>query len=335
MKISFNTVVGNLNLNNGYGIAGFNMVTSLQALGHVVPFADPTAPVEIAFCQPDYSEWSNPDAHHIQYTPWESDALPDGWVDAFNDNCDEVWTPSPLIAKWYEEAGVKKPIFVYEHGIDHMWTPKRRRRGDKLKFLHVGEPAPRKGGQMAMEAFREAFGNRDDVHLTIKAWNKSNIRVYSKGPGYSRSIVGLPHDRFSNITTIFNDMSEPEMVNLFHRHDALVYPGWGEGFGLIPLQALATGMPTICTEAWAPYSRFLLPELSISSRLVPSPWPTVHTGHMFEPSYNDVVDAYKRIDEDYERLQGLSFRNSFAIHKEYDWVQLTENAFERIVKKFS
>jgi glycosyltransferase involved in cell wall biosynthesis len=187
---------------------------------------------------------------------------------------------------------------------------------------------------MAMEAFREAFGKRTDVHLTIKAWNKSNIRVYSKGPGYSKSIVGLPHSYHNNITTVFDDMTEAQMVNLFHRNDALVYPGWGEGFGLIPLQALATGMPTICTGAWAPYERFLLPELTLSSRLVDSPWPSVHMGHMFEPSYSDVVDAYKQIDENYERMQGRSFRNSFAIHDEYDWTQLTKNSFERIVQKF-
>lgn len=331
MKISFNTVVGNLNLNNGYGIAGYNMIRSLQKLGHEVPFASPEAKVEIAFCQPDYSEWSNNDAYHIQYTPWESTALPDGWVDAFNDNCDEVWTPSPLIAKWYGEAGVKKPIFVYEHGIDPMWKPKRRRRGDKLKFLHVGEPAPRKGGQMAMEAFRAAFGKRDDVHLTIKAWNRSNVRVKTT----HGSIVGLPQNVYDNITTIYNDMAEYEMVDMFHRHDALVYPGWGEGFGLIPLQALASGMPTICTEAWAPYSRFILPELSLSSQLVDSPWPQVHPGQMFKPSFDDLVDAYRAIDDNYERLAGRSFKNSFQTHKDYSWDELTKNSFARILEKFS
>jgi glycosyltransferase involved in cell wall biosynthesis len=333
MKISFNTVVGNLNLNNGYGIAGYNMVLSLQKLGHQVPFADPTAPVEIAFCQPDYSSWSNDDAYHIQYTPWESNELPDGWVDAFNDNCDEVWTPSPLVAQWYKEAGVVKPIFVYEHGIDHMWDQKRRRRGDKLRFLHVGEPAPRKGGQMAMEAFRDAFGDRDDVHLTIKAWNHSNVRVYDKRT--HKSIQGLPHEMYNNVTTVYNDMSEDEMVNLFRRHDALIYPGWGEGFGLIPLQALATGMPTICTEAWAPYNRFLLPELSVSSTLVDSPWPSVHTGKMFKPDFDDVVKAIRAVDDNYDRLAGRAYRNSFDVHREYDWVELTKNSFDRIVKKFS
>lgn len=330
MKISFNTVVGNLNLNNGYGIAGYNMCLALTKLGHSVPYCDETAPVEIAFCQPDYSDWSNPDAYHIQYTPWESTQLPPGWKDAFNDNCDEVWTPSPLIADWYREAGVERPIYVYEHGIDHMWSPKRRRKGKKLKFLHVGEPAPRKGGQMAMEAFRAAFGDRDDVHLTIKAWGSSNVRVKKKD-----SIVGLPHTRYKNITTVYDDLPEADMVSLFHAQDVLVYPGWGEGFGLIPLQALATGMPTICVDAWAPYSRFLLPELSVSSRLVDSPWPNIHPGQMFEPDFESLVQAYKNMDAEYERMAGLSFRNSFQIHKDYDWLELTKNSFERIVENYS
>jgi glycosyltransferase involved in cell wall biosynthesis len=332
MRISFNTVLGNLNLNHGYGIAGYNMVRSLQKLGHEVPFAAGDAPVEIAFCQPDYSDWSNPDAYHIQYTPWESSDLPDGWVDAFNDNSDEVWTTSPLVAKWYAEAGVVKPIYVYEHGIDHMWTKKRRKRGERLKFLHVGEPAPRKGGQMAFEAFREVFGDRKDVHLTIKAWNQSNVRVYSKP---SKSILGLPHEMYENITTIYNDMSDPEMVNLFRAHDVLIYPGWGEGFGLIPLQALATGMPTIVPTAWAPYARFVLPELDLDTTLVDSPWPAIHTGKMFRPDYEDLKEALRTADEDFDRLAGRAFRNSFDVHKEYDWLQLTKNAFAHIEEKFS
>lgn len=329
MKISYTTVPGNLSLSNGYGLAGYHMCKALNELGHTVPFADGDCPVEISFCQPDYTEWSNEDAYHIQYTPWESTDLPKGWVESFNES-NEVWTPSPLIAKWYKEAGVVRPIYVYEHGVNHEYKPVRRRRIGRLNFLHVGEPAPRKGGQMAMEAFREAFGDRTDVHLTIKAWGSSHVRGM-KG----KHIVGTPHGRFKNITTISQDIPEHELITLFHSHQALVYPGWGEGFGLIPLQALASGMPTICTGAWAPYERFLLPELTLSSRLVDSPWPTIHPGKMFEPSYEELVAAYKYTDENFERVAGRAFRTSFDVHKAYDWNTLTENAFDRIVTRFS
>lgn len=330
MEISFVTNMGNLSLTNGFGIAGYNLVTSLQRLGHKVPFASPTAPVEIAFSQPDYSDWSNPDAYHIQYTPWESNQLPQGWLEAFNETCDEVWTPSPLIAQWYRDAGVKTPVYVYEHGIENIWTPKRRRRGEVLKFLHVGEPAPRKGGQMAFEAFKDVFGDRKDVSLTIKAWNRSTIRVRKHG-----SILGNPHVVYKNVKTVYDEYTPEGMVGLFHHHDALIYPGWGEGFGLIPLQALATGMPTICTEAWAPYSQFLEPALALGSRLVDSPWPHIHTGKMFEPSYDELKEALRFVDREYERVSGLAFRRSYKVIEHYDWDRLTEQAFDRIVTKFS
>ncbi len=330
MRISFVTNHGNLSLTNGFGIAGFNLVTSLQRLGHTVRFADEEAPVEIAFCQPDYSEWSNPDAYHIQYTPWESTVLPPGWVEAFNENCDEVWTPSPLIMQWYRDAGVTTPIFVYEHGIENIWTPKRRRRGDKLRFLHVGEPAPRKAGQMAMEAFIDVFGEREDVSLTIKAWNRSTVRVKKHG-----SIIGNPQVVYKNVKTVYDELTPEQMVSLFHHHDALIYPSWGEGFGLIPLQAMATGMPTICTEAWAPYKEFLEPALRLSSRLVDSPWPQTHMGKMFEPSYTDLIEAMKFVDREYERVAGLAYRTSFKVIEHYDWDNLTREAFDRIVTKLS
>jgi glycosyltransferase involved in cell wall biosynthesis len=331
VRISFSTNPGNLNLNTGYGVAGFNVVSSLKRLGHEVYFKDSGAPVEIAMCMPDFSEWSNKDAYHIQYTPWESTGLRDGWREAFNLNCDEVWTTSPLIKYWYKQAGVTKPLFVYQHGIDPVWTQQRRVRGDVLRILHIGEPASRKGGQMAFDAFKEVFGDRTDVHLTIKAWNRSNVRVYNE----RGSIIGLPHELNDNVTTIYSDYNTAEMVFLMHRHHALVYPSWGEGFGFIPLEAMATGLPTIVPGAWAPYERFILPELRMDSSLVDSPFGQEHPGQMFKPDYDSLVESYKRLDEDYHRLAGVAYRNSFNIHEEYDWDKLTADAFAHIVAKFS
>lgn len=332
MNISFSTNFGNLNTNTGYGIAGFGVVQSLQRLGHTVKFQDPEAPVEIALCQPDYSDWSNENAYHIQYTPWESTELKEGWLEAFNETCDEVWTTSPLIARWYQEAGVERPIHVYEHGIDHTFAPRRRRwdRGERLRILHMGEPASRKGGQMAYEAFRDVFKDRKDVMLTIKAWNRSNVRVY-KGD----SILGLPHQLHENVQTIYNDLNTAGIANLMHRHHALVYPSWGEGFGFIPLEAMATGLPTIVPTSWAPYARLVLPELSLSSSLVDSPWQKEHPGKMYYPNYDDLVERFRMLDSrDYDKIAGRAYRNAFKVHEEYDWDKVTHDAWDRIIKEF-
>jgi len=331
MHISFNTSPSGLNLNTGYGLAGYGIVTAMQRVGHVVTYKDPSAPVELAFCMPDASDWSNADAYHIQMTPWESTKLPWGWIENFN-LADEVWATSQWVAELYKREGVTVPIRVYEHGIDPMWTPRRRKPGGKIKFLHVGEPAPRKNGQMAMEAFRDVFGNRTDVQLTIKAWENSTVRVYDRK---HISILGRPQEVYNNVITRNDDCSEAEMVHIFHTHHALVYPSMGEGFGLIPLQALGTGMPTICTEAWAPYVRFLEPELSLGSVLVLSDHQNMHPGMFYLPNYEELKDAYLYTAENYNRLAGRAYRNSFKVHEEYDWSLLTNNALKEVVERFS
>lgn len=330
MKISFSTVPGNLNLNVGYGYAGFNMVRSLQRLGHEVPFQDASVPLQIHFSQPS---WYNFEDHQykIGYTPWESSGLPTGWLERLNE-IDELWTPSALMGNWYKEAGVTAPIHIYEHGVDHIWSNQRRREPKgALRFLHHGEPAPRKGGQMAVDAFREAFGDSKDVHLTIKSHGTATVRAMDR----RGSILGTVNHKYSNVSLIEKMLSESELVALYQSHHALVYPGYGEGFGLIPLQAMATGMPTICTGAWAPYERLLLPELNLSSTMIDSPWPRMHPGKMFKPSYEQLVESYKAVYENYNTLAGQAYRNGFKVHEQYDWDALTESAFAHVVEKFS
>lgn len=333
-KISFTTVPANLNLKNGYGNAGYNVSLSLQKLGVEVPFQDPTAPYEIAFNQPNYPEvWSGDRStqHRIMYTPWESTALPDGWLEGFKE-ADEIWTPSDLIAEWFKDAGVPGHIKVYEHGIDPAWfsAERTRRRGNgPLMFLHHGEPAPRKGGQMALDAFRAAFGkNNNDVHLTIKSFGHTNVRAQVIDEYGDPFVLGAPEDFYKNVAILRQDYEIPALVRLYKAHDVLVYPGWGEGFGLIPLQAMAAGMPTICTSAWAPYRDFIVKDLRLPSTLVDSPWPRIHPGKMFKPSFDDLVDIYRFTFDNYDEIAREQEAMMPALREKYDWSRLTAEAFD-------
>ena len=333
MRVSFYTVKSNLKVDNGYGYAGQNIRSSLEKLGHTVGFHDENADIQLDFCQPNlYSHFKN--QYKIGYTPWESSELPSNWMSGF-DSVDEVWTTSQKCKEWYEDAGVKKPVRIYEHGIEDIWYAKQRKPQAKIRFLHVGEPAPRKGGQIALEAFRLAFANQDDVHLTIKANGHSTVRAYASTfhRGGPRSILGLPHDVYPNVSLIDDSLSVEELVGLYHSHHALVYPSWGEGFGLIPLQGLATGMPTICTGAWAPYERFL-GNLSLDSIECPSRWPDIHPGNMYQPDVEHLVELYRYTYENYAALSKIHFDNAEDVHSEYNWDTLTENAFKHLENKF-
>jgi len=204
------------------------------------------------------------------------------------------------------------------------------RRGGKVAIIgNCGEPAPRKGGQMAFDAFRNVFGDDEDITLTIKANQGSNIRYDPKTAGVLRQ-----PQYFSNVELITKNLPESELVALFHNHDVLLYPSWGEGFGFIPLQALATGMPVIFNSSWAPYKKYSM-GLDIDDRLVPSPWTTMHPGKMLEPSQASLESLMVEVSENYGYYSQRAFQQADHLHREYDWDRQTYKAFQPLIERFS
>ena len=315
--------------NNGYGHAGTKIVDSLKNLGHEVPFQYSKAPVQLNFSQPDYFKLHR-NQYQISYTPWESTVIPERWASPLS-LVDEIWTTSSWCANVFADNGYKD-VRVFPHGIDPIWAPRRRRDDDVIKFLHVGEPAPRKAGQMVVDAFTNLFGNDRRYSLTLKVYKHNTTRIYNNY--IDKNILGLPNVLYNNIYIIDKDMTTEELVKLYHDHDVLIYPSYGEGFGFIPLQALATGMPTICTGDWADYERYLGP-LKLKSELIDSPWPFPHEGKVFEPKYQHLLELMRDVSINFNAYSGYYYAQSTKIHEDYNWNQLTNNAFSHIFKKFS
>ena len=214
---------------------------------------------------------------------------------------------------------------------DDVWKPRRRKPDGVIKFLHIGEPAPRKAGQMVVNAFTQLYGNNPSYSLTIKAYHNNTTRVYNNY--IDKEIIGLPNYIYNNINIITEEFTESQLLQLYYDHDVLVYPSYGEGFGFIPLQALATGMPTICTSAWADYKNFIGP-LSLKSKLTQSPFLNL-PGLVFEPNYQHLLELMRDVVLDYNAYSGYYYAQSTKIHEKYNWLQLTEKSFDHIFKKFS
>jgi glycosyltransferase involved in cell wall biosynthesis len=323
MKISYYAPEFNLRTTVGYGQAGFNIVRSLQKLGHEVPFDDATAPVQISFCSPTAAKFHE-DQYKIIYTPWESTELPDGWLEAFN-AADEVWATSEWVSRVYRDAGVTRPIYVYHHGVADIWKkPQRRGVDGTFRFLHIGEAAPRKGGQLALDAFLQEFKDDEDVEITFKCHFANYLRMWKAG-----QFSEVDHPK---VNIINDEYYESEMLKLFHDHDTLVYASYGEGFGLIPLQALATGMPVISTYDWAPYADYI--NLRIPAVQERSVWP-YHPGDVYYPDFAGLRRAMRSAYEAREYYAERAFNSTEHLYEEYDWVKLTERAFAHIVDKFA
>lgn len=291
------------------------MIRSLQRLGHEVPYSDKRAPVQVNFAHPSW--WSFYDSQYkIGYTPWESTALQPGWQQHI-DSVDELWVTSDWLKGVFKDTHPN--IHVYEHGIDPLYkTVKRRGNGDKLKFLHIGSPSVRKGADLTTKAFTEVFGDRGDVTLTMKGTPEFNP-------------AGSPKEYPSNISFINKQMTREELRDLYLDHDVFVYPTWGEGFGLMPLEALATGMPVIATGGILPYGRWTL---QIDGEWVDSPWPDMHPGQMIKPDYGDLCRLMKRAYNMSDSYAELFEGQANELHARYDWDTLTARAWDHIVKKF-
>lgn len=311
MRISFNqTASANVKDTNGFGYAAKMCKDSLIELGHEVTWRDGAADVEINFIQPEHWHWTGP--HRIAYLPWESTELKEGWVKSLNE-VDEVWTPSPVIAQWFVDAGVTKDVKVYEHGVEGLWTPRQRTGEGRFRVLHHGAEALRKGGNETIRAFQDTLWDEKATLVLKMVLQRFNL-----------------HDT-DHIQILKTKVSIEELVEIYHGVDLFCYPSWGEGFGLTPLQAMATGVPAIVTKGWAPYQRFL-PETSlIKSELVDSPWQGHHPGKMFKPDEDDLRDKLRWAFDNREAEAKRAFELAPQVHREYNWTKLTEKAFSHLV----
>lgn len=321
MIISYSSVPEALSLTNGYAIAGWNIVRSLQKLGHTVPYQDPTAPVEIHWSNPDEYRFSNPNQYKILMGTWESYPIPARWKHNF-DLADEIWTTNPVMANWFAQVAGRE-VKSYEHGIDgEVWVPRKRNAYSRINFLHDGEPSPRKNGQMALDAFRAAFGDRTDVHLTLKCLGMNTTRVNGNF---------LPDKVYKNVTIDKSVYPNPEDVaGLYARNHVLVCNSEAEGFGLPGLQGIASGMITMCNPGWASYKRFILPEARLKSKFAPALNQNVVPGKAFPVDFDDLVDRYRYIADNFTSLSQRAFDNAQPALDAYNWVDLTAKRFAHI-----
>jgi glycosyltransferase involved in cell wall biosynthesis len=312
MRISLNQTHSDKVANtNGYGYAAEQCKVALDRLGHEVSWRDPDADIEMNFIQPENWYWSGAQ-YRIAYLPWESTALRPGWAKMLNE-CDEVWTPSPVIAQWFKDEGVTKDVHVYEHGVDSAtWAPVKRNQDDTYRVLHHGAEALRKGGNEVISGFLGTLGD-EDARLVLKMINP----------------YWQVHDtKHIEIHKTKTDISS--LVELCHGCHLFCYPSWGEGFGLTPLQAMATGMPVLITDGWAPYAHLLTEKNFIKSTLVDSPWQDFHPGKMFQPDADDLQDKIRWFFDNRASAAEEAGNLVKRVVEEYDWTNLTRNAFSHL-----
>lgn len=329
MKISFTTAAEEMSKLkddykdlNGYCHASYEIMNSLDSYGFDIKISDPSASVGISMGYPtDYS--FAPNQYKIGYTAWESTEFKDGWKERM-DRCDEIWATSTWTADVFKEKLQRDDIHVYMHGISKKWKPSRHTRNKVFRFLHVGEPQARKNGQMVVDAFCQLFGNDENYQLILKCTNINTTRVFHE----DGTIAGSPDSKYKNVRVITGALSNDQMIGLYAKSNALIYPSAGEGFGFMPLQALATGLPVASTYEWAEYKDYIT--VPIESKLGESEYPLLHPGKNYHVKLEDIKKSMIDIVDKYEFYEKITYQNSFRVHLDFDWKKVTYPTSEKL-----
>ena len=199
-----------------------------------------------------------PDSYHwagaVGTTPGAD--LGHDYMADYNATADLLLVPTEAGAQQYRDAGLVPPCEVLPLGVDrNVFRPSP---GDKAEwidqaqwgdrtpgadcylFLLAGYMQERKGMDIALDAYKRAFGDREDTALLVKtvttAW----------GNPVGAEIAEMRGD--AQIGYIEGVLSEWDFARLLASADCYLSPHRREGFGLIPLQALACGTRVVATR---------------------------------------------------------------------------------------
>jgi len=159
--------------------------------------------------------------------------------------CNVLICPCESSAQAYYEAPLDMPIRIAPFGVDDddLSYHKRDWKNGELKFLMVGVAQFRKGTWLGVEAFRQAFGDRKDVSLTVASF--SELQMYDR--------LRNEYSKYDNIHFVGN---AEDVREFYHNHHILVSPHLAEGWSLTIPEAMATGMPGIIARCSAPREYF-------------------------------------------------------------------------------
>lgn len=184
----------------------------------------------------------------LHHYAWEESGFPAQWVEQFNQYLQGITCLSTHVQKILVDSGVNVPLRVSGCGVDHwdrvLACPDYQVTGKSFRFLHVSSCFPRKGVQVLLEAFGNAFNSSDDVCLIIKTFPNPHNQIHQW-----LQQARLQFDAFPDVQIIEEDLSPEQLKSLYQQCHVLVAPSFAEGFGLPLAEAMLTGL-TVITTGW-------------------------------------------------------------------------------------
>jgi glycosyltransferase involved in cell wall biosynthesis/Flp pilus assembly protein TadD len=253
------------------------------------------------FTPPDSGRW-------VMVQPWEFGSLPKAWVRPLTELVDEVWCYSRAVRECYVQSGLPaERVRLVPLGVDTTRfapgvSPYPLGTGKRCKLLFVGGTIHRKGFDVLLQGYGQAFSEKDDVCLVVKDMGAKSFYRGQTGEELLARFRERPDA--PEVEYLDRDLSQEEMAALYTACNCLVHPYRGEGFALPVAEAMACGLPVIVTGAGAvmdycsgerayllPARVVRLPEKRVGKQ------ETVDFPRLFEPDLPALVETLRHVFE--------------------------------------
>lgn len=188
-----------------------------------------------------YEERLSPLNTNILFTTFESDMLPDFWIDSINRCYHHCLVPHAEIASVFRHSGVRIPVNVIPQGFSRL--PGRRERCVRAEIFtlgFLGVPVKRK--------------NLLKLYAACRALKEQRIPGLELAVHVSSWYDWVDESEFHNMksdsmvkwtTGKYDDM---QLAEWFDKLSCYIFPSSGEGWSYTPRESLYLGIPTILSD---------------------------------------------------------------------------------------
>jgi len=224
--MNYQSWIGVADKNLGYGV----MLDGFLKTKPVGVAFNPNASVCVYMNPPHLNETRKVGQYRAAFTMWESDKVPDRFIHWFS-KYDQIIAPCQHNADLFSKH--HSNVSYVPLGIDtSYWKPIKREANSTFRFHAGGSGWQRKGLDIVVKAFQQLKLPNAELHI--------------KAPPHAKD---TPEEvNGENIYLHRQWVTQDEMRTWLNQADCYVAPSRGEGFGLIPLQTIALGIPTIISD---------------------------------------------------------------------------------------
>jgi len=211
----------------------------------------------------------------IGYFMWELETVPEEFQRGL-DVVDEIWTATEFVAIAFRKV-TETPVHVAGHAVDVSGLEKVSRSElgvpDDAFVAHYSFDAnssvARKNPNAALDAFHNAFGDDPSAVFVLKIRNFQQAEWLARqGDADAQGLLRRLRER-PGIVLITGEWGYRRSLGLIDMSDVFLSLHRSEGFGYGMAEALALGVPVVCSDCRYAGSTFMDGALSIPAEMQP------------------------------------------------------------------